>query len=257
MDYLRSCYEAQVRFDPSRPADLRTIRWYFADPAATNFSGPSPFRSRNYSNLVADDGDLGEVVGLPRPWSNGATPSPYPPGSVCGSADMFQNGIVLGGTWPVGANGVKACCVTEANCCDGTAVLGPSVDMLLSSVSCPCLDGVSLAAAWTGSEYDTGFILSASCGPDPGSGCWIRATLSCSPIGPCDRWEAFLAISNIGPFPTTGIATSAVPPDDCTCGPPFEATYHVGAFHRVLLGTPGVCDSCLGATDVVMDVAGT
>jgi hypothetical protein len=110
MDYLRSCYSTAMRFDPTQPSQLRSVRWYFADPRAPVFLGSTPFRSRVTSNMTSDDGSLGEVHGQPRAWSNGKTPLPYPAPGSCAPDSDFATGIALGGAWPVGPNGVKACC---------------------------------------------------------------------------------------------------------------------------------------------------
>lgn len=111
MDYIRSCYSTQARFDPSSPTELRPISWYFADESAPLLVGPTPFRSNNYKNLTGDEGELGEVFGQPRPWQRGTRPVPYPPGITCGSGSDFENGITLGGVNPLDPSGVKSCCV--------------------------------------------------------------------------------------------------------------------------------------------------
>lgn len=108
MGVLRSCYSTHCRFDPARPADLRTISYYFADSGAPFIEGRCCFQPKTFILPFDDDGSLGEVGGYPRPWRNGATPIPYPARGMC-AGDFFV-GIPLGGVWPIGPNGVKACC---------------------------------------------------------------------------------------------------------------------------------------------------
>lgn len=124
MSYLRSCYTTPMRFDLANPSELRTVRWYFTEPGAPVLDAVSPFRSRVQSNMIADDGTLGEVGGAGRAWSNGATPSPYPVGATCWPDSGFSTGITIGGTYPIAASGVKQCCY-PAPCLGTPAPPGP------------------------------------------------------------------------------------------------------------------------------------
>jgi hypothetical protein len=114
MDYVRSCYTTMMRFDAGSPSELRPVRWYFTMPGAELFTAPTPFRSLNYRPHAADDGGLGEVGGLPRPYDRGMTPVPYPslPRGCSPDAD-FLTGVTLGGMHPLAPSGVKACCYSS------------------------------------------------------------------------------------------------------------------------------------------------
>jgi hypothetical protein len=91
MDYLRSCYSTKAVFKVG--GHESGIKWYFAPDGALKFPHPHVFSSLNWCAPTCEPYDLGEVVGRPRPWSNGATPVEASGQGFCGDPDEFRYGI--------------------------------------------------------------------------------------------------------------------------------------------------------------------
>jgi len=105
-----------ARFDPDNPSELRPLKWYFTPPGTPFFMGPNAFSSLLYVDAQADDGSLGEVFGQAREYSKGETPVPYPSLGGCAPDGDFEDGISLGGDWPLNSSGVKQCCYGLGPC---------------------------------------------------------------------------------------------------------------------------------------------
>lgn len=82
---LRSCYASAMRFGPSLDSP---IIWYFVPRTNPVMPFPHSFGSINYSQFKSQNGPLGELFNVPKPWYNGATPvlflDPRCPGSPTG-----------------------------------------------------------------------------------------------------------------------------------------------------------------------------
>jgi hypothetical protein len=89
MDFLRSCYEVEIK--PFLDSNRRvTIRWYFTDEDAADFSFPTAFRSLNWGDRGPG---VGEVIGAPRVYRDGFNFTFYSgQGHICGLLDWFENG---------------------------------------------------------------------------------------------------------------------------------------------------------------------
>ena len=84
---LRSCYSTDIRF--YRDSDITNrVTWYFTD--RTDWLPYTLFASGNWARERIIWPGQGEVLGAPRPWSNGANPGNVDMGSPgCGSADQW------------------------------------------------------------------------------------------------------------------------------------------------------------------------
>lgn len=91
--YLRSCYTTKARM--LRGSDREsTIRWYFAPEGAEHFTDRQSFEPLSWSGGSPAGNQIGEVIGAPRPWSNGATPDCATGASFwAGNADWFRFGV--------------------------------------------------------------------------------------------------------------------------------------------------------------------
>jgi len=112
---LRSCYTTQARFFRE---DERTteIRWFFTAPDAPFVDNSGPWDSRNWDSDPKGLGELGEVVGAERKWSNGTPPADFRGSAVfCGTPEQWRNGEALPPAVPVPVDqfGVPLCCAVE------------------------------------------------------------------------------------------------------------------------------------------------
>jgi hypothetical protein len=92
---------------------IRKVRWFFAAKDALPIPGPNAFHSLNWVPKEEWPDTLGEVAGVPRPWSNGATPNGFLNGQrpLCAPLDIWANGVPA--EWPdliYGADLVPECC---------------------------------------------------------------------------------------------------------------------------------------------------
>jgi hypothetical protein len=95
MDWVRSCYTTRMRFWTQTTQSV-PIRWVFAQPGAKALPFPHLFASANWAQDKAARWDgIGEVPGIPRPWSNGRSEAPLPGDHYCGTAEQFFNGEPL------------------------------------------------------------------------------------------------------------------------------------------------------------------
>jgi len=93
MDLIRSAYRTKMRFYPDRPDIQTPVRWYFTLPGAKPFPGFTVFGSFNWMESKNAWPLLGEVIGAPRPWSNGQAPGGQTGTSFVGTLDNFVNGV--------------------------------------------------------------------------------------------------------------------------------------------------------------------
>jgi hypothetical protein len=110
MDFLRSAYSTKVHF---KAGDSResTITWYKAPEGAEAFPEHHYFGSRNYADRTSTSNPVGEIGGIARPWSNGATPEGVVGTNFCGAASEYR-GITAFRTTdiPLHPNGQPTCC---------------------------------------------------------------------------------------------------------------------------------------------------
>lgn len=111
MDFLRSCYSVDWQFGRGLDTAAR-VQWYFCDPAAPFFEGPSPFRSLNWWDKDGPPPAIGEQWPGNREYSTGATIPGYTLGPPCGTADQFRDGVSSPPppTPNRNADGVPDCC---------------------------------------------------------------------------------------------------------------------------------------------------
>ena len=255
VDYLRSCYSTQMRFDPASPASLRPVDWYFAEPGTPLLFFPTPFRSRNYANMTSDDGSLGEVFGVPRVWRRGDPPSPYPVAGPCNPAPDFLNGISLGGVHPIAPSGVKSCCYPTHDCCSMSMPFGPSVALEIHFPSVPCLDGLIFDLPWVLG----GYLLvgqPSACGPPFGpGGCVLQLLFKCYADGDClnSLVEIDLASTDLHP---SGLKWNSALPVACDCGPPATFDFVMPAPTRLGVGV-GKCDDAAGLAGMEVFITGS
>lgn len=117
MDYLRSCYSTTARFKAGDP-HTSVIKWYWAPDGADKFPDRHSFGSLNWSDGSGAGNVVGEVVGAPRLWSNGAAPDGVLGANFCGTVAEFQNGIddFLPAPRPQWDNGLPTCCTIAILC---------------------------------------------------------------------------------------------------------------------------------------------
>lgn len=82
------------------------------------FPGRSAFRSLNWSNGSNAGNVVGEVIGAPRPWSNGATPECVAGNMWWGNYDEFTRGVdhLLEEPWSPNACGLPEQCPVTVAC---------------------------------------------------------------------------------------------------------------------------------------------
>lgn len=85
VDMVRSCYLSAMRFGPK---DVSPVAWFFVPITNPVMPFPHSFGSINYSQFKAQDGPLGELSKVKRPWLPGIRPpffdDPRCPGSPTG-----------------------------------------------------------------------------------------------------------------------------------------------------------------------------
>ena len=91
VDVVRSCYETKMRFWQDSPRSVK-VRWYFVPPGTPTLGFPSVFGSLNWENEETPRDSPGEVLGAPRPWSNGEYCGPLSAGIPFGSRDAWMGG---------------------------------------------------------------------------------------------------------------------------------------------------------------------
>ena len=220
MDYLRSCYSTVARFDPALPDELLDIHWYFTEPGATLLAGPTPFRSKRWWRLGADDGNLGEVGGAPCVYSKGVTPSPYPPQTPCGNPDDFRNGIELGGVNPIGPNGVKSCCNSPLPCCGGHAVMGDTVTLTLPPAVAACWGADTVGLTWNGLEWAIFRAVMSAC-----PACLLSAFFGCGPGPDAASFSLSVEVESAVPLDTFGGFWVAESDSGGSCTMPVMASF--------------------------------
>lgn len=104
-----------MRFKEGAPSQM--VRWYFADPEAEVFPGPTVFRSANWESTPYENDGLGEIRPSNRPWRNGARPNGFSGRSVsCLFPDSYwQSGIPEEVNFVLvkDQNNVPLCCVSN------------------------------------------------------------------------------------------------------------------------------------------------
>lgn len=92
MDLVRSTYRTLAQLGDGQ--DSRVILdWHRADPGAPTFPIPHLYGSLNWVGNEPVVGDVGEVVGAPRLWTEGA-PFGWPlPDHFCGTEEQWEEGI--------------------------------------------------------------------------------------------------------------------------------------------------------------------
>jgi hypothetical protein len=92
MDLVRSCYVTDCYFFRDDFGVAVPIKWRRALPGARMFPRPHAFFSRNWDDKWSPFDGVGEVWGVRRPWSNGAS-DPLGTGQFfCGLAEDFERG---------------------------------------------------------------------------------------------------------------------------------------------------------------------
>lgn len=115
---VRSCYTATIR--PFNDSEITCkIRWYFVEKGTPFIPGGTLFASGNWATEKTGWTGPGEVSGAPRPWNNGAPPSPRALGNPAGPLEYFHLGAPVSAIGSLGYNecGVPLPCVTEP--CEG------------------------------------------------------------------------------------------------------------------------------------------
>lgn len=93
VEWLRSCYSSQWRLFSDRPDKLTAGRYYFSEPDAPFYSGPTNLWSANWLDRNWKYGDgLGEKIGAKQKWDGGAKPAQIPGDRPVGSTDCLKNG---------------------------------------------------------------------------------------------------------------------------------------------------------------------
>lgn len=97
VDYLRSCYSTDMVL---RKDGVRSqIVWYFALPGAPLVPYNHSLHSLNWSRPDYGQGQIGEVIGAPRPWRDGSYPDfigqPSPSYSMAGLPQDWRDGAPL------------------------------------------------------------------------------------------------------------------------------------------------------------------
>lgn len=114
VDYLRSCYRANVIFDPDRPDQLTEIVWFRCAPGAPALGVPTVFCSQNW-----DDGGAFVRVGEVRKTKTWVQPNTLKilPGAHpgrCGNSERWMEGGPASLAPPLDpATGLPACCATS------------------------------------------------------------------------------------------------------------------------------------------------
>lgn len=148
MDYLRSCYSTQMRYEAGDPTKVATVRWYFADPNQKGLSYPHCFGS-----LIWFSGQgnplVGEVEGAKRVYAKGQKVGNPTTCAMTAPADWWINGQPPGTpALATAADGTPLICLNQNMLMGGGLGDGP-VDFW-TSVPFLGIGGGLGGGAWTG-----------------------------------------------------------------------------------------------------------
>lgn len=94
MDYIRSCYETDMRLSADVSAPPVRVRWHFCASNAKLFGNRTSFRSlNNTASSVPLGGVLGEVEGAERKYVKGIMPPGRTGQRFCGPLDWWRDGV--------------------------------------------------------------------------------------------------------------------------------------------------------------------
>ncbi len=114
VDYLRSCYSTKFRFFPDDLTRESEVTWYRPAPGAQLLGYYNRFSSSVYSKPMspAEDPQVGEIIGEPHVWYNGAALSSFPGDHSCTNAIKW----VEGSPGPGADFDETTCCTVPAVC---------------------------------------------------------------------------------------------------------------------------------------------
>lgn len=112
MDFLRSGYSTSMySFAPDGSMIPFTARWYRAPAGAVELGERHQYASANYHQGVDYPEQVGEILGAPRPWSNGRTPPSLAADNHCGGAAEWVGQLTrLTVPLPSHPDGQPLCC---------------------------------------------------------------------------------------------------------------------------------------------------
>lgn len=103
VDYLRSCYDCEMRFYTNAPDTVR-VRWYFVPSNTPINPFPNSFVSTNWDSDPKPQTELGEAIEYGRSWYNGRPPFLGRGDRPCGTAEQWARGVALPLTEEAGGN---------------------------------------------------------------------------------------------------------------------------------------------------------
>jgi len=108
--FLRSCYSTKARMLHASNRQS-TISWYFAPTGAKYFQKRNCFEPLSWSGGSPAGNTQGEVIGAPRPYSKGVTPTCAQGTTVWGEDSWFNDGVPsLTGPWVANECGLPSAC---------------------------------------------------------------------------------------------------------------------------------------------------
>jgi hypothetical protein len=108
--FLRSCYTTKARLVHGSGRQS-TVRWYFAPSGASYFTKRHCMEPLAWSGGSGAGNTQGEVIGAPRPYNKGATPTCAVGSTVWGEDSWFNDGVPsLSGPWIANECGLPVSC---------------------------------------------------------------------------------------------------------------------------------------------------
>lgn len=108
--FLRSCYTTKARLLHGSDRQS-TVKWYFAPTGAKYFEGMNCMQPLSWSGGSPAGNTQGEVIGAPRPYSKGVTPTCAQGTTYWGQKKWFNDGVPsLSGPWVPNACGLPSAC---------------------------------------------------------------------------------------------------------------------------------------------------
>lgn len=115
VDFLRSCYETEVRFYRDIPDTCR-VRWSYVPEGTPFVPYPNSWVSSNWDSDPKPLFDIGELPEYGKPWVDGLPIGTLPQIHVCGTREQWSIGMPRPPAVPVAvdADGVPLCCGAPA-----------------------------------------------------------------------------------------------------------------------------------------------